>query len=104
MSWNAAIHFKPVGIGRRLAPVISPQRFDLRLKAERDQANLTPDRYVARVVLAYEFVLLTESEFADCLGVDIVTARDTYQRCRTVELDDVRFILDLATADDRTLT
>jgi hypothetical protein len=51
--------------------------------------------------LAYEIGLLSETELADCLGTDIVTARAIYQGCRAIDLDDARAIFDLAMADAR---
>lgn len=56
------------------------------------------ERHVARAVLAYELALLSEGELADCLEVDIVTARAIHQGCPTVGFDDVRLILELVTA------
>jgi transcriptional regulator with XRE-family HTH domain len=45
------------------------------------------DRYVALAVLAYDLEILSERELADCLEVDIVTARAIYQGSRLGAVD-----------------
>lgn len=57
--------------------------------AKRREVRLgLPDRYVALAVSAYDQELLSESEFTDVLATDIATAREVYQRCREIPLED----------------
>ena len=61
------------------------------------RARKFPDRYVRLAVAAYERDVLSESEFAEVLEMDLVDARDEYDRRKHVRLEDGS-ILDV---DDR---
>lgn len=61
-----------------------------------------PDRYVALAVSAYDQELLSESEFADVLATDIVTARAVYQDSHRIPLEDgTQLAVDFTGADLR---
>lgn len=65
-----------------------------------EQRGKLPDLYVALAISAYDRALLSESELADHLETDIVTARFIYQSNNTIALDDsMRIAVDL-TGDD----
>lgn len=74
------------------------------LPAKRNESSTgLPDRYVALAVSAYDQELLSESEFAEVLEMDIASARDVYQRRRQIPLDDgTQLPVDFTGADLRT--
>ncbi|HKY36951.1 MAG TPA: XRE family transcriptional regulator [Polyangiaceae bacterium] len=61
-----------------------------------------PERYLALAVSAYDQEHFSESEFAECLGTDIATARAVYQSRNEISLDDgTRLPLDFSGMDLR---
>jgi Zn-dependent peptidase ImmA (M78 family)/transcriptional regulator with XRE-family HTH domain len=62
-----------------------------------------PERYVALAVSAYDQELLSESEFAEFLSMDLATARAVYQESRRILLEDgTQLAVDFSGADLRT--
>lgn len=62
-----------------------------------------PERYVALAVSAYDQELLSESEFAEVLATDLVTARAVYQERHRIPLEDgTQLSVDFSGADLRT--
>ncbi len=68
----------------------------------RQEAKPLPERYVMLAVSAYDQELLSESEFAEYLNLDVTSARAVYQTRHRIALDDGSHLrIDFAGADLR---
>jgi len=61
-----------------------------------------PQRYLTLAVAAYDQALISESDFADFLGTDIVTARVVHEEATGVALDDGSLLESLSSSEDLT--